>query len=266
MSSDEEKKLKSDSEEESSEEEEGTSEEEEEEEESEEDESSDNKTSSSASNKAPSATTSPRSPREGDAKPSPREGNGAASSKKAKEEKAPKEKKKSSGKKKKNEEQSVVVIDGRTVLKKTFELTKDKQIEFTVSIENKAYKPEEKVELKFDIKNASGKTMKSIKCVIETKGGKPEEGKDKKKPKKPKKGEVERGVPSGTEDEFYCGARFPLEKYSDFKGSDGYRLPKKIEKTSDQVKHELHLSFPIRSRPINSWKNIDAWLPIEIGN
>jgi hypothetical protein len=27
-----------------------------------------------------------------------------------------------------------------------------------------------------------------------------------------------------------------------------------------------HLSFPIRSRPINSWKNIDAWLPIEIGN
>jgi hypothetical protein len=35
--------------------------------------------------------------------------------------------------------------------------------------------------------------MKSIKCVLETKGAKPEgNGKDKKKAKKPKKGEAER--------------------------------------------------------------------------
>ncbi|ELR24131.1 uncharacterized protein ACA1_153610 [Acanthamoeba castellanii str. Neff] len=273
-SSEDERKKRSDSEsEEESEEveseEEETSEEESEEETSEEESTSSDKTSSSASAKATprSATTTPRA----EAKKEPEIYNPPKT--KAKEDNGDKkngkaDKKKKSKKSKKNDEQSVVVIDGRTVLKKTYELAKDKVIEFTVSIENRNYKPEEKVELKFEIKNQTSKTMKSIKCVVETKGAKPEgDSKDKKKKqKKPKKGEAERGVPTGTEDEFYCGARFPLDKYTDFKGTDSYRLPKKIDKSSGTVKHELHLSFPIRSRPINSWKNIDAWLPIEIGN
>jgi hypothetical protein len=268
------KRADSESEEESeeveSEEEEETSEEESEEETSEEESTSSDKTSSSASAKPTprSATTTPRA----EAKKEPEIYNPPSPKTKAKEDNGDKKKgkadKKKSKKSKKNDEQSVVVIDGRTVLKKTYELAKDKVIEFTVSIENRNYKPEEKVELKFEIKNQTSKTMKSIKCVVETKGAKPEgDSKDKKKKqKKPKKGEVERGVPTGTEDEFYCGARFPLDKYTDFKGTDSYRLPKKIDKSSGTVKHELHLSFPIRSRPINSWKNIDAWLPIEIGN
>lgn len=274
-SSEDERKKRSDSEsEEESEEveseEEETSEEESEEETSEEESTSSDKTSSSASAKATprSATTTPRA----EAKKEPEIYNPPKT--KAKEDNGDKkngkaDKKKKSKKSKKNDEQSVVVIDGRTVLKKTYELAKDKVIEFTVSIENRNYKPEEKVELKFEIKNQTSKTMKSIKCVVETKGAKPEgdsKDKKKKKQKKPKKGEAERGVPTGTEDEFYCGARFPLDKYTDFKGTDSYRLPKKIDKSSGTVKHELHLSFPIRSRPINSWKNIDAWLPIEIGN
>jgi hypothetical protein len=276
-SSEDERKKRSDSEsEEESEEveseEEETSEEESEEETSEEESTSSDKTSGSASASAKptprSATTTPRA----EAKKEPEIYNPPKT--KAKEDNGDKkngkaDKKKKSKKSKKNDEQSVVVIDGRTVLKKTFELAKDKVIEFTVSIENRNYKPEEKVELKFEIKNQTSKTMKSIKCVVETKGATPEgdsKDKKKKKQKKPKKGEAERGVPTGTEDEFFCGARFPLDKYTDFKGTDSYRLPKKIDKSSGTVKHELHLSFPIRSRPINSWKNIDAWLPIEIGN
>jgi hypothetical protein len=275
-SSDEERKKRSDSE--SEEESEEVESEEESEEETSEEETSEEESTESTSEKTSSASTSakatPRSatttPRGGEKKEE-----AAPPKTKAKEDngdgkKADKksDKKKKKGKKtKKNDEQSVVVIDGRTVLKKTFELTKDKLVEFTVSVENRPYKPEEKVEIKFEIKNQTSKTMKSIKCVLETKGAKPEgNGKDKKKAKKPKKGEAERGLPSGTEDEFFCGARFPLDKYTDFKGTDSYRLPKKVEKTSGQVKHELHLAFPIRSRPINSWKNIDAWLPIEIGN
>lgn len=281
-SSEDERKKRSDSEsEEESEEveseEEETSEEESEEETSEEESTSSDKTSGSASASAKatprSATTTPRA----EAKKEPEIYNPPSPKTKAKEDNGDKkngkagktDKKKKSKKTKKNDEQSVVVIDGRTVLKKTFELAKDKVIEFTVSIENRNYKPEEKVELKFEIKNQTSKTMKSIKCVVESKGATPEgdsKDKKKKKQKKPKKGEAERGVPTGTEDEFFCGARFPLDKYTDFKGTDSYRLPKKIEKSSGTVKHELHLSFPIRSRPINSWKNIDAWLPIEIGN
>lgn len=292
-SSDEEKKKKADSEEESEEVESEEEEEEESEEESEEEtseeesteNSSDKTSSSSASAKATprSATTTPRAGEKKEVEnnpPSPKtkakEDNGDGkkekkADKKEKKEKAekaekPEKKGKKTKKSKKNDEQSVVVIDGRTVLKKTFALGKDKHIEFTISVEARAYKPEEKVEIKFEIKNQTSKTVKSIKCVLETKGSKPE-GKDaKKKQKKPKKGEAERGTPSGTEDEFYCGARFPLDKYTDFKGTSDYRLPKKVEKTGDHVKHELHLSFPIRSRPINSWKNVDAWLPIEISS
>jgi hypothetical protein len=276
-SSEDERKKRSDSEsEEESEEveseEEETSEEETEETSEEESTTSDKTASKETKPVSPrSATTTPRS---AEAKKEPEIYNPPSPKTKAKEDngdgkkKADKKKKEKKTKKNKNDEQSVVVIDGRTVLKKTFELAKDKHIEFTVSIENRPYKPEEKVELKFEIKNQTGKTMKSIKCVLETKGAaKVEgEGKDKKKAKKPKKGEAERGIPTGTEDEFYCGARFPLDKYTDFKGTDAYRLPKKVEKSSAAVKHELHLAFPIRSRPINSWKNIDAWLPIEIGN
>ena len=49
-----------------------------------------------------------------------------------------------------------------------------------------------------EIKNQTSKTMKSIKCVVETKGATPEgdsKDKKKKKQKKPKKGEAERGYP-----------------------------------------------------------------------
>ena len=157
-SSEDERKKRSDSEsEEESEEveseEEETSEEESEEETSEEESTSSDKTSSSASASAKatprSATTTPRA----EAKKEPEIYNPPSPKTKAKEDNGDKkngkaDKKKKSKKTKKNDEQSVVVIDGRTVLKKTFELAKDKVIEFTVSIENRNYKPEEKVELK----------------------------------------------------------------------------------------------------------------------
>jgi hypothetical protein len=188
--------------------------------------------------------------------PSKKEPSKKEPSKKEKKEPSKKEpSKKEPSKKKKNEDQMVDVVDGRLVFKKIFHLTKEKNVDVTISVENRPFKPDEKIDIKFDIKNQSSKTIKSIKCVLET------QGIDDKKTKK-KKGA--HGVATGNEDEFFCGARFPLDKYTNCKGNDGYRLPKKLASSSDTTKHELHFMFPVRSRAISSWKNIDAWLPIEI--
>jgi len=202
-------------------------------------------------------------PKTKESAPSPRPKDDKKAKAEAKKQKSKEKEQDSKKKTNPKYEQTVEVVEGRTIVKKTYDAGKDSVIEFKISAEHRPYKSEEKVEIRIEIKNQASKIVKSIKCVLETKGIELSE-KEKKKKKKPKKGEPELGVPTGSEEEFYCGARFPLEQYTDFRGTCEYRLPPKPEKSSDHITHDLHLAFPIRSRSLNRWKNISVWLPIQI--
>jgi hypothetical protein len=137
-----------------------------------------------------------------------------------------------------------------TATKKYF--NSKKLITAKVWINDQHYRPGATIVLNVDIKNESDAQIKSIQAVLKTIEV-VTEGKKKKK-KKP--------VQSGKHEEWFQGARFPLDGYTDYDGSVNYSLPSALPDSSDTVIHELELptaeAFIIDSCISDAWSSAGA--------
>jgi len=134
---------------------------------------------------------------------------------------APAEKGKKKGDSKKTVSSSSHVSEGvaKTEVKKTYFGSSD-TLTFSCSVPSAAVSAGSQLDVRVEIKNDSPKTVKSIEAWLRVYKGKPKgKGKKVKRPK-PKKME-------STEQEYFQGARFPLQGYVSYEGVIAYPLPKK---------------------------------------
>ncbi|KAL6080624.1 hypothetical protein QOT17_000261 [Balamuthia mandrillaris] len=145
-----------------------------------------------------------------------------------------------------------------TEVKKKFFNSKD-YLNFTCSIGQGPYKPGDKVEVFVKIENSASNQVKSIQAYLQTYKGVP-------KPAKKEGGKPKRGKPkkTGTDQEYFQGARFPLDGYVDYEGSIHYPLPKKLEETAEDTEHELLLIFDVKKTI--GYYHIKAPLPVHVSN
>jgi len=127
-----------------------------------------------------------------------------------------------------------------------------KHITSKVWINDQNYKPSAGITLNIKIQNECDKTVKSIQAVLQTTEV-ITEGKKKKK-KKP--------VQAGKHEEWYQGARFPLDGYTDYEGTVVYTLPSALPDSSDVVIHELVVQFDVKKRI--GYHHIKLILPLTI--
>lgn len=130
--------------------------------------------------------------------------------------------------------------------------TTKKKIIYKVSIPDQNYRPGTGITLSVEIKNQSDKTVKSIQAVLQTVEV-VTDGKKKKK-KKP--------VQAGKHEEWFQGARFPLEGYTDYNGSVVYTLPSALPDSSDSVQHQLVVQFDVKKAM--GYNHIKLILPVTV--
>jgi len=130
--------------------------------------------------------------------------------------------------------------------------TVKKKVTYKVSIADQNYRPGSGITLTVDIKNQSDKTIKSIQAVLQTVEV-VTEGKKKKK-KKP--------VQAGKHEEWFQGARFPLEGYTDYVGTVTYTLPSALPDSSDAVQHQLVVQFDVKKAM--GYNHIKLILPVTV--
>jgi len=127
-----------------------------------------------------------------------------------------------------------------------------KKVTYKVWVNDQNYRPGVGITLHVTLKNESDKTVKSIQAVLQTieivSDGK------KKKKKKP--------VQAGKHEEWFQGARFPLEGYTDYEGTVVYTLPSALPDSSDSVLHELVVQFDVKKTV--GYNHIKLLLPIRV--
>jgi len=130
-----------------------------------------------------------------------------------------------------------------------------KEIEFDAWIENKSYKPASTVEIHVKVANNSKQEVKSIQVVLRTYRGLPKKKGSKKKLPKP--------TVTGTDQEYFQGARFPLGAFQDYSGTVTYTLPEGLSSSAEDVKHELLLTFPVPKRIGHHQVRVALEIPIK---
>jgi len=132
---------------------------------------------------------------------------------------------------------------------------KKKNIIFEAWAPRGPFKPESQVEIKVKITNESAKQVKSIQAWIRVfKGAKKGKGKKAKRPK-PKK-------LNDSDQEYFQGARFPLQGHVSYEGVINYPLPKKLEATSNTLEYEIVLNWDVSGAI--GWSHVQAFLPLPI--
>jgi len=148
------------------------------------------------------------------------------------------------------------VAEGRakTEVKKTFFGSAD-SLTFECSMASGAVKAGSNLEVHVVIKNDSPKSVKSIEAWLRVFKGKPKgKGKKVRRPK-PKKMD-------GTEQEYFQGARFPLQGHVGYDGTITYPLPKKLDGTSEILEYELVVNFDVSGTI--GWNHVQAFLPVQV--
>jgi hypothetical protein len=232
--------------------EEESSSEEESDDDSEEESSSEEESEESSEDSAPKKKSAP--------KPEP-EKKSSASAAPAKKE-APKEKAAAPAKREARAEEKKTVSastqigdDGvKTQVKKTWSFSGD-SILFEAWAPKGPFKKESSVEVKVKITNESAKQVKSIQCWVRVfKGATKGKGKKAKRPKP-------RQLPD-SEQEYFQGARFPLQGMVSYEGTFSYPLPKNLESTTSTLEYELVLNFDVSGAL--GWSHVQAFLPLPI--
>jgi len=142
----------------------------------------------------------------------------------------------------------------KSEVKKTWFGSSD-QLLIEVSIPSISVKPGGSVDIHVNIKNQSSKTVKSIQAWLRVFAGLPKgKGKKAKRPK-PKKMD-------NTEQEYFQGARFPLQGWVDYDGDVSFPIPDSLSKSKEDTAYELVLNFDVAGA-IGS-AHVQAFLPITI--
>jgi len=142
----------------------------------------------------------------------------------------------------------------KSEVKKTWFGSSD-QLLIEVTISSISVKPSGSVDIHVNIKNQSSKAVKSIQAWLRVFAGLPKgKGKKAKRPK-PKKMDH-------TEQEYFQGARFPLQGWVDYDGDVTFPIPDTIGKTKEDTAYELVLNFDVSGAIGNA--HVQAFLPITI--
>jgi len=146
------------------------------------------------------------------------------------------------------------ISDGREIGECKLKV-RGKPLQCISSIVKQKWRPGDVVPVQVKVSNETNRSIKSIQvCLYTTKVKPVKKVNEKKKWAKP--------IKSGTEEEYFEGARFPLPGYTDFHGEIKYTLPTEISNTDEDTYHCLVCVFPFKSLIKDSHARIE--LPIHI--
>jgi len=132
---------------------------------------------------------------------------------------------------------------------------KRNNITFQALTTGDSVKPGSGLEVRVNIINEANKQVKSIKvCMREFRGKTKGSGKKAKRPK-PKR------LPE-TAQEFFQGARFPLQGMVSYEGSFVYPIPKGLESSTDTLAYEVVLTFGVSATL--GWNHVTIALPVTL--
>jgi len=129
-----------------------------------------------------------------------------------------------------------------------------KNVELTVGLPAGPFFAGNSVTVHVTINNDSPKQIKSIEAHVRVFKGKTKKSGGKIKRPKPKALE-------GSEQEFFQGARFPLQGNISYEGEISYPIPKKLEATNAELEYELVVSIAISGI---KWKTLPVYLALPI--